>query len=173
MAEVGTAPPRAGTGAHRGGRSWRRQAWRYLRAGMGLVLRHPVVSVCLVPVLPDGRVVLFCRVDNRRWSLPGGLIDWGEEVLAAARRELREETGLALVRLVRLQGVYSSPERDPRTHAITVTLVVEVAGEMRAEDDLEVRRVRPFATADLPWDTLAHDHARQLRDFLSGATVVA
>lgn len=140
---------------------------------MKLVLRHPVVSVTLVPLLPDGRVVLLCRVDDRRWSLPGGLLDWGEDVLEASRRELREETGLTLERVVRLQGVYSGPERDPRTHSVTVTLVVEASGEIRLEDELEVRRVRPFEPADLPWDEMAHDHARQLRDFLSNATVVA
>ncbi|HEX7239982.1 MAG TPA: NUDIX hydrolase [Longimicrobiaceae bacterium] len=153
--------------------SKRRQLWRYLRAAMGLVLRHPIPSVSVVPLLADGRIVLVRRVDDDRWAIPGGMMDWGQDVEATARRELEEETGLRIVAVQRLLGVYSSPERDPRAHAVNVTLVADVEGTPEIQDPLEVSEILPFSVADLPWGYLAHDNERQLRDFLAERTVVA
>lgn len=149
-----------------------RQLWRYVGTAARLLLRRPVVSVVLVPSLPDGRVVLVRRVDDERWCLPGGLVDWGETVEEAGRRELREETGLELLRVDRLVGIYSSLERDPRIHAVSITLAVTVGGEMEVRDELELSGVRAFATERIPLGTLAHDHDQQLRDYLAGTTVI-
>lgn len=153
--------------------SKKRQLWRHLRTAMRLLLRHPIPSVAVLPILPDGRIVLFRRVDNDRWSLPGGIIDWGEDVPTAAERELEEETGLRLVSIRRLLGVYSSPQRDPRTHSINVSVVADVEGEIQVLDPLEVSEVYAFTREELPFGYLAHDHEQQLRDYLAERTVVA
>jgi 8-oxo-dGTP pyrophosphatase MutT (NUDIX family) len=55
-----------------------------------------------------GRVLLVRRADDGLWELPGGRIDVGETVSAAAIREVAEETGLQ-VRVESLVGVYSDP----------------------------------------------------------------
>ncbi|HEY8369513.1 MAG TPA: NUDIX domain-containing protein [Thermodesulfobacteriota bacterium] len=55
-----------------------------------------------------GRILLQRRADNGRWGLPGGGVEVGESVAAAAVREVREETGLD-VEVVRLIGLYSDP----------------------------------------------------------------
>lgn len=155
-------------------RSGRRgQLWRHLRAAMRLLLRHPVPSVTVLPLLPDGRVVLVRRVDNDCWALPGGMMDWGEDVLATAGRELEEESGLRLVAVRRLLGVYSSPERDPRAHAVNVTVVADVEGEPEIQDPLEVSEIRAFEVERLPFGYFTHDHERQVRDYLADRTVVA
>src|SRR5437899_10479150 len=57
-------------------------------------------------------LLLQRRSDNRLWGLPGGGVEPGESVTQALVREVREETGLEVVRL-RLIGDYSSPEHRP------------------------------------------------------------
>ena len=151
----------------------RRQIWRHLRTATKLLLRHPIPSVSVIPILPDGRIVLFRRADNDRWSLPGGIMDWGEDVPTTARRELEEETGLRLTAIRRLLGVYSSPQRDPRAHSINVTVVADVEGEPHVQDPLEVVEIQAFRMPDLPFGYMAHDHERQIHDYLGGKTVVA
>lgn len=55
-----------------------------------------------------GRVLLARRVDTGNWELPGGAIETGETATAAARREVLEETGIAIT--VRgLAGVFCDP----------------------------------------------------------------
>lgn len=148
------------------------RAWRFVKAVMGIIFRHPVLGVTLVAVLPDSRFVLVRRRDTGQWALPGGMVDWGQDVPTTARRELLEETGLELVEIRRLIGVYSSPDRDPRIHSITITLEVAAKGNLAVRDTLEIFEARAFALEELPLGKLAHDHDRQLKDYLAGITVV-
>ena len=147
-----------------------RQLWRYLKTILGVIFRHPIVGVTLIPVLSDGRIVLIRRRDTGQWGLPGGFIDWGEDLATAAHRELAEETGLTLVDIRRLVGVYSSPDRDPRIHSISIAIAVAASGTLAIEDALEVADVKPFEIEDLPLGRLSHDHDRQLGDYLQGET---
>lgn len=145
-----------------------KQVMRHARALLRLMLRRPIVAVTVVPVLEDGRIVMVRRVDDGLWSLPGGFIDWGEDLAAAARRELREEAGLELRQVRRLVGVYTSPERDPRFHAIAILVEAEVSGEPRSLDPLEIAEATAFALDSLPPGPYAHQHDRLLRDFRGG-----
>ncbi len=147
--------------------------WRPVRVLLGLLLRRPLVGACVIPILPDGQVVLIKRRDTGLWALPGGLVDWGEDIPTAAQRELKEETGLTATGLGRLVGVYSQPQRDPRFHSICVVVEVYVTGEPKILDAAEVMSVTAFpltAIADLPLD---HDHARHIDDYLANQTVIA
>jgi 8-oxo-dGTP pyrophosphatase MutT (NUDIX family) len=54
-------------------------------------------------------VLLIRRSDNGRWSLPGGGMDPGESAEETCVRETIEETGL-VVRVIRLVGIYTSPD---------------------------------------------------------------
>ncbi len=149
------------------------RVWRYLKTIMGIIFRHPITGTTVIPVLPDGRIVLIQRRDTGEWGLPGGIIDWGEDIPTAARRELAEETGLQLLTIRRLVGVYSSPHRDPRIHSISVLIEAEVQGNLTIKDTLEITNVKAFYREELPIGTLCHDHDRQLKDYLEGSTVIA
>jgi 8-oxo-dGTP diphosphatase len=149
-----------------------RQVWRYLKTAMGLIFRHPLTGVTVIPVLADGRIVLILRRDTGQWGLPGGLIDWGETISQAAQRELNEETALKLLQIDRLVGVYSSPHRDPRMHSISILLAVQAEGNLKVKDQLEVLDVVAFTQDALPLGNLSHDHDRQLLDYLEGLSVI-
>ncbi|WP_013323160.1 NUDIX domain-containing protein [Gloeothece verrucosa] len=149
------------------------RAWQFLTTVIGVIFRHPVTGTTIIPILPDGRIVLVRRQDTGQWGLPGGIIDWGEEISTTVRRELAEETGLELLKICRLVGVYSSPERDPRLHSISILVEAEVQGALGVKDNLEISEARAFARDELPLGNLSHDHDRQLQDYLKGLTVVA
>ncbi len=149
------------------------RVWQYIKTVMGVIFRHPITGVTIIPLLPDGRIVLVRRRDTGQWGLPGGLVDWGEDIPNTARRELTEETGLTLRRIRRLVGVYSSFDRDPRLHSISVSIEAEAEGSFGVRDTLEIIEVRAFAIDALPMGNLSHDHDRQLQDYLRGATIVA
>ena len=58
--------------------------------------KHPLVGVGGV-VIHRGRALLIrrgCDPLKGEWSIPGGLLELGEELQAGVRRELKEETGL-------------------------------------------------------------------------------
>lgn len=150
-----------------------RQSWRFISTVLGIIFRHPVTGTTIIPVLPDGRIVMIQRSDSGKWGLPGGMVDWGEDIPHAARRELEEETGLKLTKIKSLRGVYSDPKRDPRLHSISVLLEVEAEGELEPEDKLEILQVKAFAIDELPLGDLSHDHDRQLQDYLDGKVAIA
>ncbi len=124
----------------------------------------PKLAVDIVIELLDcpGRPIVLIerRYPPPGWALPGGFVDVGETVEAAAVREAREETGLGVV-LGALLGVYSDPARDARGHTVSVVYVATAHGSPVAADD--ARAVRAIDPAAPP--PLAFDHARILADY--------
>ncbi|WP_017652051.1 NUDIX hydrolase [Fortiea contorta] len=150
-----------------------RSVWRIGQTVLGIIFRHPITGTSVIPILPDGRIVLIRRRDDGQWALPGGMVDWGEDIPTTVNRELHEETGLDLVKIRRLVGVYSSPDRDPRIHSICVVVEADVAGTMEVQDALEVMEIQAFTPSSLPLEPMSHDHYRQLQDYLNGLTTLA
>jgi 8-oxo-dGTP diphosphatase len=123
--------------------------------------RNPKPTVDVVILLPGDRVVLVERAhEPRGWALPGGFVDEGETLEAAAAREAREETGLAVV-LSEQFHAYSDPRRDPRGHTITTVFLARAEGEPRGGDD--AARAAAFGWSALP-APVAFDHAEILAD---------
>ena len=121
----------------------------------------PSPTVDVVIAVPGDRVVLVRRkYPPPGWALPGGFVEVGETLEAAAVREAREETGLE-VRLEDLLYVYSDPRRDPRHHTVSAVFLGRAAGEPAGGDD--AAEARAFAWTALP-SPLAFDHGGILAD---------
>lgn len=125
----------------------------------------PKVAVGTIITTADERIVLVRRAIEPGyglWVFPGGYIDRGEQIVAAALREAREECGLD-VRIERLVNIYSYHGATP----IIVVYAATVAGGELCTDE-ECLEVRLFTPDEIPWDALAFRSTREaLEDYLS------
>jgi len=100
------------------------------------------------------------------WALPGGHVDVGEDVLAAAHRELAEETGLHAGRLDPV-GVYPAPGRDPRGRYVDfvyTATVPDLPQPVAGDDAAEARWIPVDYLLAAPG--LAFDHQQIIHDAL-------
>ncbi len=123
--------------------------------------RNPFPTVDIIIEVEGGIVLIERKNPPHGWAIPGGFVDYGETVEAAAVREAKEETGLD-VRLTGLLGVYSDPSRDPRHHTISTVFVASSTGQPVADDDASDAGV--FTIDNLP-DNIVFDHREILRDY--------
>ena len=121
-------------------------------------------------VLYRKRLIAIKRVNypfKGEYALPGGFVEYGEKTEDALRRELREETGLG-VEIIKLVGVYSDPERDPRGHVVSICYLAKGEGELKADSDAE--SVSLFTLEGMP--KLAFDHGKMIEDARDGINEV-
>jgi 8-oxo-dGTP diphosphatase len=130
--------------------------------------KTPYLAVDGVVRLWDGErfkgiVLIERRYEPLGYALPGGFVEVGETVEEAVLREVKEETGLD-AQIVKLLGVYSEPNRDPRFHVVSVVFVLDAYGESKGGDD--AKKAVVFPIEDLPFDKIVFDHAKILKDYL-------
>ena len=115
--------------------------------------------------------VVFCNANNEfkvllikrknepfggQWALPGGFISESEDLMTAAKRELKEETGVDVKTMEQVRA-FGAPGRDPRGRTISIAFVSRIFCEenLKAADD--AAEAKWTSIEDLP--ELAFDHA--------------
>jgi 8-oxo-dGTP pyrophosphatase MutT (NUDIX family) len=130
----------------------------------------PGVSVAVTN--EAGQLLMIRRTDNDQWAIPGGAQEVGETPMEAARREVREETGI-ICEITGFLGVFSNPRN-----------VVEFTsnGEVRQEFSMlfagravggdiatspESREVAWLDKADVPALSMTPAQRRRIRHLLA------
>ena len=126
----------------------------------------PKIAVGTIVRAMSGRLVLVRRAIDPgygKWVFPGGYVDRGEPLTAAAVREAREECGLD-VRLDGLVNIYSYVGRAP---IIVVYAATATGGSLSVDD--ESLETAEFDPDTIPWLELAFRSTHEgLRDYLAG-----
>lgn len=119
----------------------------------------------------QGRILMQQRSDDGNWSYPGGRVEIDETVEDAARREVREESGLT-VGALELLGVFSGTELDhiyPDGNEVWGIDIVYISRDYRgtlSRPDGEAARVGFFPINALP-TPISPMNARQLEAYLA------
>lgn len=116
-----------------------------------------------VAIIEGDTILLTLREDFEVWCMPGGGVNEGESLADAARREVREETGLE-IELLRLVGAYSRLGWFP-LHTLLFT--ARVTGRALEPQPGEVLEARFFPLDALPEHMLVGQQHR-IQDVVSG-----
>jgi len=112
----------------------------------------------------DGIVLIKRDIEpfKGKFALPGGHVNLGEAPEDAAKRELKEETGLD-IDISGITKVYARLGRDPRGYTASITYHGVASGKLKAGDD--AADVYVVELCKLPED-MAFNHREIIDDYL-------
>jgi 8-oxo-dGTP pyrophosphatase MutT (NUDIX family) len=137
------------------------QATRFLL----LIIKPSTVGVRLLMVR-DNQILLVNHVYENKWYLPGGIVEKGETLDQAARREALEEVGATLDDL-RLFGTYTN-FKDGRNDHIIVFLSEQFS--LNGESDHEIEAMVYYPLDSLP-ESVSTGSENRVLDYLRGEGV--
>jgi 8-oxo-dGTP diphosphatase len=101
---------------------------------------------------------------KNKWALPGGFIEMNETLEDACKRELEEETGLKVDKMIQFK-TYDAVDRDPRHRTISTIYFTELDKKQQVKGGDDAARAEWFAVSWLP--ELAFDHEQIIEDFFN------
>lgn len=97
-----------------------------------------------------------------KWALPGGFIDMEETLVEACKRELEEETGLKVDKLIQFK-TYDAIDRDPRHRTISTVFYTQLPSIVPVAGADDASQAEWFSVDKLP--ELAFDHQQIIDEF--------
>lgn len=70
---------------------------------------NSVKPAAAVAIIDMDRILMLKRMDNKKWTMPGGTLELNENLVDCAIREVKEETGLD-VSVCDVVGTYTDPD---------------------------------------------------------------
>lgn len=126
---------------------------------------RPVTLGVRIMMIRNGEVLLVRHTYIGGWYLPGGAVDRGETLDAAARREACEETGAELHN-IRLVGAYTNFREWKSDHNV---LFLSTEFTLDGQPDHEIAEMSFFPLGALPPDVYS-GHRKRLEEHLAGVT---
>ncbi|MBU1252095.1 MAG: NUDIX hydrolase [Nanoarchaeota archaeon] len=137
------------------------------------IVSHLIKSKLVIVGIPAiiknsrGEILLGKREKNAvyypsTWGLPGGLMDRGESIDKAIRRELKEELGVSS-NVIKHGKIFNSlPTKECQIHSINIPVYCEIKGAPKSED--ETSEVKWFKPEEIKKMKLAYRHKEILKE---------
>ena len=127
-----------------------------------LQLLKPMTHGVRILLVKEAKVLLVRHIYEDEWYLPGGLVERGETLEEAIRREAREEVG-AEIRDLNLFGVYTNFTQGWYDH---ISVFISEDFLLKGDSDHEIEHVSFFDLVNLP-DNTSLGSKNRVRDYLA------
>lgn len=129
--------------------------------------RPALTADCIVITREEHPQVLLIQRGGEpyrgHWAFPGGFMDMDETAEECAMRELAEETGMSVDKVIQV-GAYSRVDRDPRGRTVGIAFLAIIDKPVSVQGQDDAAMARWWYVDELP--PLAFDHDDMMRDAL-------
>ncbi|GBE20238.1 MAG TPA: NUDIX hydrolase [Candidatus Pacearchaeota archaeon] len=106
----------------------------------------------------DGKIGIYPNL----WGLPGGMIEYGEDIGKAIKRELKEELGVDSGIIKKSNNIYENlPNKECNIHTIDIPYYCKIKGIPKPRD--ETSEVKWFEPSEIKKMKLAYSHKAILK----------
>ena len=89
--------------------------------------KYPIVAVAIILRYRDRILILKHKNENGALKFPGGRMEWGESILGALYRELKEELNYSLKKEPELFSVFNYISKDKKEHTVFIDYIYPLA----------------------------------------------